>query len=224
VCRDVRIAGVSAGADVVVNDGGTLVATVIDAAGGEPHPHVATFEVATGKALALVRPSAGDGSYICPYPELLGDVLLEVGTVCAGPGARGRFFDARSGRLLGTLRGRRAVNAYGIHPAHVRGNVWAFAPWDSDRLILEDVRTMKVSREITLADHPAGGDDEAGPRVFVVGDHALVAYGLGGVEDVDLVRGTARKLEQRPCGPGEPRWHLPRWDARPPGSDPQRGL
>lgn len=159
-------------------------------------PTVEVFHVATGKKLMEAHGTLKNA--MCILGTFAGDVVLIEERDCA-EAVSALWLAGPDGKRLASAGGSKAF-ATNFAPAHISGDDWAFASAKGDAIAIQDVKTGKVKRKISL------GWKTARPPVLIADakPHRLVAaYGdkqLGRVAVIDLATYKVKKLSARRCG------------------------
>ncbi len=156
-------------------------------------PTVEVFAVASGAKLLEAR-GRSKGA-LCISGSFAGDALLVAERDCgadavaalwiAGPDGK-RVADAGGGKAFATARA----------PAHLSGEDWAFASAKGDALAIQDVKTGKVKKKLSLGKKGAGAMLAADAKQLVA---AFADKRLGEVAVVDLTTYKVRKLSAPRC-------------------------
>jgi hypothetical protein len=165
--------GISAGA----NEAGTIGALEYLASG----PQSDTFDLATGKRIASFSAHAKKG-HACGGVDVLGESVV-VGTFECGTNTGEAWIGSKTGKKLAAVGGTKPIVPAGFY-VHVDGDVWAFSSIGGDAVVLQDVKTGKVTKRIEV-----GKPDKA--TVALLGDakRLVIVYGgerAGDVAVIDL--------------------------------------
>lgn len=155
---------------------------------------VEVFHVATGKKLMELRGRVKKA--MCIAASFAGDVVLVEERDCGVSAISALWLAGPDGKRIADAGGSKAF-ATSFVPAHLSGDDWAFASAKGDVIAIQDVKTGKVKKKISL------GKKSARPPVLVADAKRLVAaYGdkdLGRVVVVDLATYKVKKLEAASC-------------------------
>ena len=102
---------------------------------------VLVYDVASGKRISQFI-AQGDS----PQYQFLDETMMVTSTPCAGPCSSSTLFDVRKGREVGGV----GVNTSSVSPTKIAGNVWAFNDWDSLNVVLQNVKTGRISDSFKL--------------------------------------------------------------------------
>lgn len=172
----------------------------------EALPRVELYDARSGKRLAS-RPlpfgkKPGKSDYRCGDLAWLGDTLLVRTNVCAGPGGQSWLARGRNLRPIGLL-GTRKMNTYRAAPVRVAGNRWAFLATFSRALVVQDIRTGKVLRTISLEGHVEEVDEDSDRVVALADGRLAVVLGADRVGKLLIFGRTAKPevLTPERCAP-----------------------
>ncbi len=154
------------GLGAVTNDAGTLAAL-------SSREWIETFDVTTGKRLAQFK-SASD----CTTLKFAGDVLVVSETEC-GSSKGPRWLASKTGTKIAVVGGTTPIESSSF--AQVKDSQWAFSSRKGDLVVIQDVSTGKVIKQITVG--PALTDDGV---VTMLGDGTWLALVFGGARAGDL--------------------------------------
>lgn len=191
-CKTVRASaevdpGLGLGAEL--NAAGTIVALAY--LSGDTL--VETFEVATGKRLMQLHGRSKKA--MCISASFLGESLLIHERECGSDDVRASWLASADGKRLADAGGGKAF-ASPLRPAHLRGDEWAFPARRGEALAIQNVKTGKVLKRISL------GARSTLASVIADDQRAVVAYQdkrLGDLAVIDLATYKVRKLAGARC-------------------------
>lgn len=192
-CKTIRASGEvdpGLGLGAELNADGTLVALAYLGEG----TIVETFEVATGKRLMQVHGRSKKGA-MCISASFLGESLLIHETECGSDDVRESWLASATGKRIADAGGGKAFASV-IAPAHLRGDEWAFPAKRGEALAIQNVKTGKVVKRISL------GAKSSLASVIADDQRAVVAYQdkrLGDLAVIDLATYKVTKLAGTRC-------------------------
>lgn len=163
------------GITAAVNEAGTLAALGYLA----NRPQVELFDLTNGKRLGKL--AAGSKKLMCLELSFVGDSLY-VGEAECGSETTSAWLATRMGKKVAAVGGNPAFKPSG-DTVHVEKNVWAFGSAAGDAVVLQDVKTGKVSKRIAIG--PAS--DEASAALLGDGKRLVVVFDGSRAGDVAIV-------------------------------------
>lgn len=151
---------------------------------------VETFDLATGKRIGRVK--AGSKKSKCVTVDLLGDALVVVEAVCGGS-TTAAWLGTRAGKKIAPIGGAQPIDPSG-HAVPLGGTRWAFSSASGDAVVVQDVKTGKVARRITV------GKAVDSASAALVGDARRLVLVFGGSRagDVTVVDPATGKITSYP--------------------------
>lgn len=139
--------------------------------------YVETFDVASGKRLGRFK--AGPKPWLCTGVEFAGETVVVHHSEC-GSSSSQSWLATVAGKKIAGVGGTKAIDP-AWRPAHVEATRWAFVAQSGDALVIQDVKSGKLVKKISLG--PAGKD---GSPTVVGGAGKLVVL-FSGVRAGDVV-------------------------------------
>jgi hypothetical protein len=170
------------GITTAVNEAGTLAALGYLAR----RLQVEVFDLVSGKRLGKV--SAGSKKLKCIDLSFVGDALYVGEADCGGETVRG-WLATKTGKRVATLGGSASFKPSG-DAVHVNKNLWAFSSAAGDRIVIQDVKTGKVTKRISI------GAAEGDARAALLGDgkHLVLVFDGSRAGDVALIEVATGKV------------------------------
>ena len=181
------------GLSAALNADGTVVALSYLS----DEPLVETFEVATGKRLMQVR--GRNKKAMCISGSFVGESLVISEMECGSDDVRESWLASADGKYLGAAGGGKAFASW-YQPAHLRGEEWAFPAARGESLVIQNVRTGKIIKRISLG--KPGSAKTAATTAIADEHHAVVVHGgkrLGDLSVVDLATYKVTKVAGIRC-------------------------
>jgi hypothetical protein len=156
---------------------------------------VETFDLATGKRIARV--AAGSKKVKCVTVDVLGDALYVDEAVCGGEVSTA-WLGSKAGKRIAAVGGAQPIHPSG-QAVHLADTLWAFSAAAGDTVVLQDVKTGKVTKRIAIG--PAVETASAA----LVGDARRLVLVFGGsragdVAVVDLASDKVTSYPGKRCG------------------------
>jgi hypothetical protein len=196
-CKTLRASGdvdPGLGVTAAVNQAGTLAALAYLA----EQTTVEVFDLATGAPLAQLH--GRDPRAMCITAELLDRTVLVRERDCGRDAvARAWLADAATGRHLAEVGGARAFAAGAqpsISPAHLAGDDWAFTAARGAAVVIQDVRTGKVKKRLSLGARATPATPVSDGKRLVI---AYEGRRLGDLAVVDLTTYKVTRLAGQRC-------------------------
>jgi hypothetical protein len=163
------------GLSAAVNlDGSKAVLSYLD--GGTV---VETFDVASSKPLG--RFAGRSAHSACVNAEFVGDALLVREQECGGA-TKLTWLATPAGKRIAEVGGKKGMPV-AYQPAHLQGELWAFASASGDAVVVQNVATGKVERRIALGRAPKGTTQDT---ASLVGDGHTLAVVYQGARQGDV--------------------------------------